>query len=105
MTDGEFKSRYRNHKNSFTNVNKKQETALSKVVWDLGANGEPNVTWTILEKCNKYAAGMKMCTLCLFEKLHILNACNDKDNVNKKSEAISLCVHRNKYKLANWKQE
>ena len=105
MTDGAFKTRYRNHKNSFTNINKKQETALSKVVWDLGANGEPNVSWTILKKCNKYAAGMKMCSLCLSEKLQILNACNDKDNVNKKSEAISLCVHRNKYKLANWKQE
>ena len=105
MTDGEFKTRYRNHKNSFTNENKKNETSLSKTIWDLGINGEPSVSWTILEKYKKFAAGMKMCSLCLLEKLYILNASNDKNNINKKSEAISLCVHRNKYKLSNWRPE
>ena len=84
---------------------KKNETALSKAIWDLGLNGEPNVSWTIVEKCNKLAAGMKMCNLCLCEKKHILNASNDKNNINKKSEAVSLCLHRNKFKLSNLKME
>ena len=105
LTDGQFKTRYRNHKNSFANEHKKNETALSKAIWDLGLNGEPNVSWKIVEKCNKLAAGMKMCNLCLCEKMHILNASKDKNNINKKSEAVSLCVHRNKFKLSNFKME
>ena len=44
-----------------------------------------------------------MCDLCVTEKLYILNAAGDKNNLNKRNEIASLCVHRNKYKLNNVK--
>ena len=74
------------------------ETSLSKKVWELGLNGEPKVKWSILAKKSKYSAGSKMCDLCLSEKYFILQACTDRNNLNIKSEAISLCIHRNSKK-------
>ena len=41
-----------------------------------------------------------MCDLCVSEKLFIIKASGDKDNLNKRTEAASICVHRNAHKLA-----
>ena len=47
--------------------------------------------------------GANRCDLCLTEKLCILRAVEDSQNINRKVEATSLCVHRNKHKLSNFK--
>ena len=53
------------------------------------------------QKVNKYKPGLKSCDLCLTEKLYILKESIKPENINKRIEASSLCVHRNRYKLAN----
>ena len=50
----------------------------------------------------KYKPGHKMCDLCTEEKLQIMRAAKDENNINKRNEVAALCVHRNKFKLANW---
>ena len=59
---------------------------------------------TKLNKYNKksisYTGGSKRCNLCLEEKLSILK---EKDNclLNKRSEIVSACQHKNKFQVKN----
>ena len=97
---GDFKTRHRNHVNSFKNTNKTNETVLSKVIWDNNLNPVPKVKWKVMCQAAPYKPGNKMCELCVSEKMYILKASGDKDNLNKRTEAASICVHRNAHKLA-----
>ena len=100
LTEGEFKTRYGEHKNSFSNVKKKSSTALSSLVWKEGLNPTPTVHWEIAKKCIKYRPGQKMCDLCASEKLFILKADRDRDNINVRNEMGTLCRHRNNFMLS-----
>ena len=103
LTKGDFKTRYRNHKNSFKNPNKRNETVLSNTIWDNNLNPTPIVKWTAICQAKSYTPGNRKCDLCISEKIHILKASRDKHNLNKRSEVASICVHRNAYKLARIK--
>ena len=100
-TENEFKTRYNGHTDSFRNEAKKYSTALSTLVWNENQNPAPKIEWSVVKKTNKYRPGSKMCDLCVTEKLYILHAANDRNNLNKRNEIASLCVHRNKHKLSN----
>ena len=100
-TEGEFKTRFNGHSDSFRNEKKKNSTTLSTIVWKQSQNPRPNIEWSIVKKVNKYKPGLKSCDLCLTEKLYILKESIKPENINKRIEASSLCVHRNRYKLAN----
>ncbi|MCP3851699.1 MAG: hypothetical protein GY694_15895, partial [Gammaproteobacteria bacterium] len=102
-TENEFKTRYNGHTDSFRNEAKKHSTALSTLVWEQKQNPTPKIEWSVVKRTNRYRPGSKMCDLCVTEKLYILNAAGDKNNLNKRNEIASLCVHRNKYKLNNVK--
>ena len=54
--------------------------------------------WEIKEKAVIYKPGGKDCKLCNAEKYHILMA-NDKGSLNCRSELLSKCRHRAKWKL------
>ena len=55
------------------------------------------------KKTPPYQCGSKVCDLCLLEKVFIISA--DPDNLlNKRTELISKCRHRNKFLLANVKK-
>ena len=99
IRENTFKKRYANHKRSF-NINRyKNNTKLSAEYWNLKAgNSNPKVTWTVKNQFSAYNHQSKRCSLCLNEKLEILE---DKENnlLNKKSEIISKCRHQNKYML------
>ena len=41
-----------------------------------------------------------MCDLCVSEKVFIIKAGKDRNNINRRNEIANLCVHRNKFKLA-----
>ena len=58
------------------------------------------LTWEIKEQYKAYNPTLKTCSLCLNEKLAIIDD-PDKNLQNKRSEVISLCCHRNKFKLLN----
>ena len=102
-TEPPWKGRYANHKTSFTHSSKRNETGLSKRIWELRDAGEPEptITWRIHTKSQPYRCGSRRCDLCLSEKLAILKA--DKNNeiisLNVKSELMNKCRHNSKFKL------
>ena len=99
----DFKTRYRNHTHSFKNIKLKNVTTLSKEIWKLKENGQnPTIKWEIIKHAKSYNCGGSRCNLCLEEKLAILQA-NRHSTLNKRSELISRCRHRTKYKLRNAK--
>ena len=88
MTEKEFKTRYRNHKTSFSNRKYASATALSKYVWVLkDANINYSIKWSIVKRARAYTSGAKHCNLCLAEKLCILKA--NKGILNKRSELLA----------------
>ena len=98
MTGGEFKSRFNGHKHDMKNRDK-YGTTLSRHIWrlrDMGIKFE--IKWEIKEKASKYNPGGKDCKLCSAENYHILME-DDKRSLNVRSELLSKCRHRAKWKL------
>ena len=101
LSEPEFKSRYANHKSSLKYPSKRNTTELSKYYWELRDKGvdkkDIKVDWRIERQAHKYKCGTRRCDLCLTEKLVIALA--DKSTMlNKRSEIISACPHRTKYR-------
>ena len=68
-----FKERYRNHKTSFRHSKRRNETQLSKYVWNLQNEKKPfQIKWKILKKCKPYSNVSKKCSICLNEKFIII---------------------------------
>jgi hypothetical protein len=104
LTEGEWKTRYNNHKSSFKNKIYQKATALSCYVWDLKSkfNETPTLSWSILKSVPPYSNISKKCHLCLNEKLAIISYSKPEELLNKRSEFISKCRHENKYLLKNY---
>lgn len=99
----DFKTRYRNHTHSFKNIKLKNVTTLSKEVWKLKENNQEfHITWDIVKHAATYRCGGLRCNLCLEEKLAILLS-DPNMTLNRRSELISRCRHRNKFKLRSIK--
>ena len=97
--------RYRNHIKSFTHEKYSNETELSKHIWHLKQNKTDfTIKWSITKKSISYTGGSKRCNLCLEEKLNILK---EKDNclLNKRSEIISVCQHKNRFQVKSLNKE
>ena len=62
----------------------------------------PRLTKEIKGQNNAYNPTLKKCNLYLNEKLAIIDD-SDKNLLNKRSEVISQCRHRSKFKLVNLK--
>ena len=93
-----FKKRYANHKKSFNVEKNKNDTKLSTEYWKLANNKlHPQISWSIKGNYKWYNPNSKRCSLCLQEKLGIVD--DPKEILNKRSEMISKCRHQNKYKL------
>ena len=100
-SDAEFKYWYNNHTNLFRNQDYENKTELSKHIWQLKRNGtEFNLKWNIAMYATPYRCGTRRCDLCLMEKYTIAQA-NQNNLLNKRTELISECWHRNKYILKN----
>ena len=101
-TETSFKQRYANHLMSFRHEKYRNQTELSKYIWDLKREGKIfRVSWDILRKAPAYSNLSKRCDLCLTEKLMIISA--DKSTLlNKRSEIVSKCRHQNKFYLSNF---
>ena len=103
-SEGEFKTRYDNHTKSLRQRECMNATKLSKHVWNLKRDGfDINLSWKIHEKVSPYQCGSKHWNLCLSEKVSIIFA--DPDTLlNKRTEPISKCCHRNKFSLVSIKK-
>ena len=72
---------------------------MSKYIWQLkGANITPIVTWKVVTKVFSDTK-INFCKLCSTKKVFIINALNDNQLLNKKSELINICRHQNKLLL------
>lgn len=79
---------------SFKNEIYKNETELSKYIWNLKNNKQQfSVSWEIIKTSNTNIRESGQCNLCITEKLQILLT---KDNINKRTEFLSKCRHNNK---------
>ena len=97
----------RNHKASFINEDKRNETALAQYIWTNNLNKDeqnmivpPNVKWEILKKCKVYSGGEKTCDLCTTEKFFILKNIRNVKSINHRSDLGAKCIHRNTAKLS-----
>ena len=99
LTAGEFKTRYYNHTLSFRTKPEKAPSELAKYIWTLkDKNIDFKLHWNIVARSMPYKGGTRKCDLCLMEKLYIATSEQSK-LLNKKSELISKCRHRNKFYL------
>ena len=98
-----FKERYRNHKTSLRHSKRRNETELSKYVWNLQNEKKTvQIKWKILKKCKPYSYISKKCSLCLNEKFIIICK-KELCSLNRRNELASSCPHRNRYVLVNTK--
>ena len=99
-----FKERFRNHKRDFNHVRYRNTTELSKYIWQLkDLNIIPIITWEIAAIV-KSATKIDCCKLCLTEKLFIIKSIDNDQLLNKKSELVNTCLHRNKLLLKSLKR-
>ena len=101
-TSNTFKTRYTNHKASFNHQNKAHSTSLSSHIWEL-KDKEQSFTsnWSIMGLAPSYCNKVRKCQLCLLEKTHIALA-DPKRTLNKRTEIVAKCRHRDKMLLKNW---
>lgn len=101
--EGEFKTRYNNHTKSFRLRKYQNETELSKYIWKLKDNKTKfQISWSIEKRAAPYKCGTRRCDLCLSEKVAIVRA-NPNSILNKRTEFISKCRHRNKFIIGSVK--
>ena len=102
LTATSFKARYTNHKASFNNRAKSNQTELSKHTWKLKDDGSPyTLTWTIKKRAQPYSPRTKRCNLCLWEKFFIITA--DKNTtLNTRTELTSTCRHKRNFYLSEY---
>ena len=99
LTATEFKTRWRNHQMSFKHENKKNDTELSKHLWQLKDQKKDfTISWKILAKAKSYTNLTKRCNLCNTEKFYILYK-PDMATLNKRNELVSTCRHKRKFLL------
>ena len=101
----EFKKRYSNHLQTFRNKEVEQECSLKDFVWDLKERQiEFTVQWEILKQSRSYRPGDKACSLCVDEKLYVLENSKNNKLINKDILNMEKCRHKNKYLVLNWKR-
>ena len=98
-SEGEFKSRYNNHTQSFRHISHINDTELSKYLWTFKVNGtDYHLKWNIKLYASQYKCGTRRCDLYLTEKM-IIALADPKVLLNKRTELISKCRQRNKFIL------
>ena len=99
----DFKQRYSNHKQSFKNGSRRNETVLSQHIWNKGLNPSPEITWEVLKHAQTYRRGNRFCDLCTTEKLLIAKELRHPYCLNKRTDFTNACVHKAKHKLCKIK--
>ena len=106
LTSGQIKDRITSHRQTFREKEKQNSTTLSKFIWsnnlnrdDTGNLIEPSIKWSILQQSDTYKPGQKHCNLCLNEKLFIISNINKPNNINKRTDVATICIHKHKHYL------
>ena len=94
-----WKERYGNHRKAFRNDYYEKDSALSEEVWNIKRkDGQYTIQCQKHQNFPSYTPKMMKCSLCMNEKLETALHKGD-DLLNKRSEIISQCRHRNRFKL------
>ena len=103
LTENSFKTRFANHKSSFSDPKERLSTEFSKHVWHLKeAKLKFKITWRILKQTFPYSPVSDQCNLCLWEKYFII--CRPElATLNKCNKLVTSCRHANKFLLKNFK--
>ena len=100
VSETAFKLRYANFKKSFNNI--KYQTELSNKYWNtISASKTLNISWKIFRTHKSFNQRSKRFLLCVNEK-PVITLLKDDYMLNKRSEVINKCRHRNKYILDNY---
>ena len=92
MRISEFKTRWRNHQMSFTHESERNNTELSKHIWQQKDQKKGfTISWEILTEAKSYTILTKRRNLCSTEKFYILFK-PDMETLNKRNELISTCT-------------
>ena len=104
LAEGEWKSRFYNHKSSFIYKIYSNKTTIPSSIWHLkSASSEiPNLKWSVLRCIPPYPNISKNCLLCLHEKLEMVTYQNQKKLLNKISKPTPKCHHANKFLSNNY---
>jgi hypothetical protein len=103
LTKNTFKERYNGHKTTFKNANKRNNTELSKYIWNLkDQQKDYNIEWEILRAAKPYSNKTKRCELCNLEKVFIIRR-PELGTLNKRNELASSCRHRAPFLFRNFK--
>ena len=95
----QFKDGFRDHQVSFNNETHKNDTELSKHIWQLKSKEQHfKIKWKILTKAKPYSTLTKWCNLCTAEK-HFIITKLELATLNKGNELISTWRHRRKFIL------
>ena len=101
QTKNTFKERLATHKNTFKYSEKRINCGLAGYVWKLKDKGiDHSVEYSLLCQTTKYRRGDRRCELCTTEKTLI--AKQDPGELNKRSEVLIRCKHRDLHLLENW---
>ena len=102
LTANPFKTRFSTHKSSFNHSNKSTSTALSSHIWSLKNRNLPFTSnWSIMTLASSYNNKTRSCQLCLSEKT-LISLADPNKSLNKRTEIISKCRHRDKILLKNY---
>ena len=99
VSETPFKESFRNHKKEFNYAKYRNSTELSKYIWQSKVlNMTPKISWEnpAVIRCE---ARIDCCKLCLSEKLFIIKSFDNNQLLNKKSELVNTCRHKNKLLL------
>ena len=103
-TEQTFKKRHYGHTSDLRNEKNRNSTSMAAYIWnqrDRGI-GIASTKWEILKKCQKYKPGQKKCDVCVSEKFAIMKNKNS-NSLNKRTELMSACRHKARYKLCGVK--
>ena len=98
-TENTFKLRYNNHTKSFRNEQYKNETTLSKFLWDNNIQNTAKIEWTFEKNCKPYTPGATFCDICVSEKSSIIRNLNSVHSLNKRTDIANKCPHKKKHML------
>ena len=102
-TKPNWKSRKNNHTASFKHIGQKNDSGLSKYVWDLkGQKRGFKISWKLIARSSSYSPSLDVCRLCLTEK-HLLMQQPGLGSLNVEDEFYSACRHKDPLLLSKLK--
>ena len=102
-TKRKFKSRYTEHKSSFTSKEESTSKLSRHVRKIIKSRQDYKIDWEIVKRSNQPAPTVKFCTLCNLERREIAQA-NKANLLNSRNELITTCVHGRNLFFAPLKQ-